>query len=259
MLDLSIALVQTNVVWEDKPTNLNHFTQILKSITNAHLVVLPEMFNTGFSMNPSKNGESMDGETIQWMKQTAKQHNFELAGSLIIEEQGHYYNRFVKVSPDGAIEHYDKRHAFSMAGEDTVFTKGSQRVIWETNGWKICPQVCYDLRFPVWSRNDSQYDILLYTANWPTKRINHWLALAKARAIENQCYVAAVNRIGVDGEGIEYNGNSIICDFDGKSLAHHVDDDMVLMTTLSYSDLQDRRKQFDVLSDRDDFRINPTS
>lgn len=259
MLDLSISLVQTSIVWEDKQANLDHFTRILKSIPSTHLVVIPEMFNTGFSMNPSKNGETMDGITINWMKQIANSHQFELAASLIIEEDGKYYNRFVKVSPSGNIESYDKRHAFSMAGEDKVFTKGNSRVIWNTQGWRICPQVCYDLRFPVWSRNDSNYDLLLYTANWPTKRINHWLALAKARAIENQCYVAAVNRIGTDGEGIDYNGNSVVCDYDGESLAHNVGDNIILTTTLSFSNLQERRKQFGVLKDKDAFNITEST
>lgn len=256
MLDLTIALVQTTVVWEDKKANLNHFTNVLQSAPNSDLMVLPEMFNTGFSMNPDKNGETMNGETIQWMFQMSKQLDTEICGSLIIEENQQYFNRFVKVTPQGEMSHYDKRHAFSMAGEDKVFTKGQRRVVWETKGWKICPQVCYDLRFPIWSRNDSGYDLLLYTANWPTKRIHHWLALTKARAIENQCYLAAVSRIGKDGEGIEYNGNSIVCDFDGEVMSHNEGDDTIIIAQLSYDNLQRRRQQFGVLRDRDDFTIH---
>jgi omega-amidase len=255
MRDLNISLIQTSVVWEDKQTNLNHFSQKISQVGSADLIVLPEMFNTGFTMDASRFAESMDGETIQWIMSNAKRLNKHIAGSLIVEELGLYYNRFVCASPNGALMHYDKRHAFSMAGEDKVFAKGQDRVVWDINGWKICPMVCYDLRFPVWSRNNLNYDVLLYTANWPTKRINHWLTLAKARAIENQCYVAAVSRIGTDGVGIEYNGNSIICDFDGESLSHNEGKDTIVATTLSYANLQARRTQFKVLHDKDDFSL----
>lgn len=255
MQDLTISLIQTSVYWEDTPANLEHFANKMTALQKSDFVVLPETFNTGFTMNAAGNAESMNGSTVSWMKQQASKHHIHLAGTLIIKEGDNFFNRFIMVNPAGELSHYDKRHAFSMGGEDKVFTKGDKRVIWETNGWKICPQVCYDLRFPVWSRNDSDYDLLLYTANWPTKRISHWLALAKARAIENQCYVAAVSRIGVDGDGIEYNGNSVVYDFNGDTLTHNQGEDTVLTTNLSYVDLQKRRTQFPVLKDGDSFSV----
>jgi omega-amidase len=255
MLDLKISLIQTSVFWEDQDANLSHFADRLATIPSSDLVVLPEMFNTGFTMNAVNQSETMNGLTIQWMKNQADMHGIHIAGSLIIEVDNKYYNRFVKVDPFGNVSFYDKRHLFSMAGEDKVFTKGSQRVIWEVNNWKIYPQVCYDLRFPVWSRNDLQYDVLLYSANWPAKRINHWLSLIKARAIENQCYVAGLNRIGSDGAGFDYNGNSLISDYDGYNLDHNVGEDVILTASLSYEELQNRRKQFDVLRDGDGFEV----
>lgn len=255
MHNLRISLIQTHVVWEQKDINLRHFETRFEALKKSDLVILPEMFNTGFSMDAEKHGESMTGPTVQWLVTQAKKLNIHLAGTLIIKENEAYYNRFVKADPHGKIEFYDKRHAFSMAGEDKVFAKGKERVVWEINGWKICPMICYDLRFPVWSRNDLAYDLLVYSANWPSKRIQHWLSLVKARAIENQCYVAALSRIGIDGEGIEYNGNSLICDFDGEALSHNEGSDTILFASLSYNDLTARRKQFDVLNDRDSFEL----
>ncbi|MFT5481089.1 MAG: omega-amidase [Bacteroidia bacterium] len=255
MRHLSISMVQTHVVWEQKDINLRHFETRFETLQKSDLIILPEMFNTGFSMNAEKHAESMTGPTVQWLIDQAKKLKIHLAGTLIIKEGNAYFNRFVKSDPQGNIEHYDKRHAFSMAGEDKIYTKGTERVIWDVNGWKVCPMVCYDLRFPVWSRNDLDYDILVYSANWPTKRIKHWLSLVKARSIENQCYVAALSRIGIDGEGVEYNGNSLICDFDGEAITHNEGNDTILHAVLSHDELLQRRNKFGVLNDRDSFSV----
>ncbi len=255
MQDLIVSLVQTTQVWEDKTSNLNHFDRLLKDVPKADLVVLPEMFNTGFTMNAEKHAESTGGQSIEWLRERSAEHHFHLAATLIIKEEGHFYNRFVMVSPTGELAYYDKRHLFSMAGEHTIFSPGLDQPVWSVNGWNISPQVCYDLRFPVWSRNRSQYDVLLYSANWPKKRINHWKFLLRARAVENQCYVAAVNRIGYDGNDIEYNGNSMIVDFDGNHLSINEDDNTILTSTLSAEALKQRRQDFPVLNDADVFDL----
>ncbi len=255
MQDLTISLIQTTVDWEDKSQNLTRFQKLISRTPNSDLIVLPEMFNTGFSMDAEKHAETMAGITVSWLKEMASTSKSAVAGSLIIEENGKFYNRFVMAHPSGTIERYDKRHAFSMAGEDKVFSKGLSVALWKINGWTICPMVCYDLRFPVWSRNTNHYDLLLYTANWPEKRIGHWSALLKARAIENQCYVAAVSRIGEDGQAINYNGQSTIIDFDGSALNQTTSSETVITATLSKKYLQDRRNQFPVLEDGDTFHV----
>lgn len=255
MQDLNVTIVQTTLNWEDKSGNLNHFASTLSEIQSTDLVVLPEMFSTGFSMNAPMLAETMEGPTVQWMTKIAQEHNFNLCGSVIIQENGNYYNRFVLARRNGKIEHYDKRHTFSMAGEHEVFAKGQSQVIWEINDWKLCPQVCYDLRFPVWSRNTSDYDVLLYSANWPAKRIPHWDTLLKARAVENQCYVVACNIVGRDGNDIEYVGHSGAIDFDGEWICYAEKEAEVLSIRLDANDLMSRRKAFPVLFDRDTFTI----
>jgi predicted amidohydrolase len=223
---------------------------------DSDLAVLPEMFTTGFTMEVNDLAETMDGNAVQWMKSQAAKQNIAICGSLIISEGTNVYNRFVLAKPDGSTTHYDKRHLFTMAGEHESFSPGNENKNWDVNGWSIRPQVCYDLRFPVFSRNTDQYHLLLYTANWPEKRIGHWRKLLIARAIENQCYVAAVNRVGRDGKSIAYNGNSMFIDFDGRVIQERMNKSIVLTSTLSISDLLERRKQFPVLDDQDQFDLS---
>ena len=196
---MKVAIIQTALIWENPNANRIQFEEKIRGIEqNVDLIVLPEMFSTGFTMNPETVAETMNGETISWMQTLAKHKNSAITGSLVIVENGKYYNRLVFVLPSGEIKHYDKRHLFSLAGEEKVYTKGKTKLIIEYKGFKICPLICYDLRFPVFSRNVEDYDVLLYVANWPKPRINAWNALLKARAIENMCYVVGVNRIGED-------------------------------------------------------------
>jgi len=256
MQDLNVTIIQSALNWEDKSGNQNHFASILSSLQPTDLVVLPEMFFTGFSMNASMLAETMEGPSVRWMTKMATEHNFNLCGSVIIQENDNYFNRFVLARSNGNIEHYDKRHTFSMAGEHEVFAKGQSQVTWEIDGWKLCPQVCYDLRFPVWSRNTSDYDVLLYSANWPAKRIAHWDTLLKARAVENQCYVIACNIVGEDGNQIDYVGHSGAIDFDGAWIGYAENDEEVLSVRLDANDLISRRKAFPVLFDRDSFSID---
>ena len=196
---MKIAIFQTKLVWEAPKENRNLIQEYIDSCEdNFDLIVLPEMFTSGFTMNPEAVAESMNGDTIQWLQLNAKNRNCAIVGSLVIEENGNYFNRLVFVFPSGKIEHYDKRHLFTLAGEEKVYKRGEEKLIVEYNGWRICPLVCYDLRFPVFSRNVENYDLLIYVANWPKPRINAWNALLKARAIENISYALGVNRIGFD-------------------------------------------------------------
>ncbi|MDX5585850.1 MAG: nitrilase family protein, partial [Aureibaculum sp.] len=210
---LTIALVQTDLVWENpKQNKINISNEIDALSENMDLIILPETFTTGFTMNPYDFAETMNGEVILWLKSVATTKNTAITGSLIIKENGKYYNRLVFVFPSGEIQIYDKRHTFTFAGEDKVFTAGDNKLIVDYRGWKICPLICYDLRFPVWARNIENYDVLLYVANWPKPRINAWNTLLKARAIENMCYCVGVNRVGVDSRGNTYTGNSAVYD-----------------------------------------------
>jgi len=195
---ISVSIIQSDIIWEDRLSNLENYQNKINQIESTDLIVLPEMFTTGFSMNPKDISETMSGETIQWMKANASKMNSAICGSIIIEEDDKYFNRFIWVNPDGSIHHYDKKHLFSFAGEDKNYTSGNNKLIIEYKGWKICPLICYDLRFPVWSRNSEGYDLLIYVANWPDKRKLAWKTLLTARAIENQCYVIGVNRVGKD-------------------------------------------------------------
>ncbi len=216
---MKVAIIQTALIWENPNANRIQFEEKIRGIEqNVDLIVLPEMFSTGFTMNPETVAETMNGETISWMQTLAKHKNSAITGSLVIVENGKYYNRLVFVLPSGEIKHYDKRHLFSLAGEEKVYTKGKTKLIIEYKGFKICPLICYDLRFPVFSRNVEDYDVLLYVANWPKPRINAWNALLKARAIENMCYVVGVNRIGEDQNNHVYNGNSQVIDYLGETL-----------------------------------------
>lgn len=225
----------------------------------TEIVVLPEMFSTGFSMQPRKLAEKMDGETVQWMKRIAAAKKVVLTGSVIIEENGHYYNRLLWVLPDGQLGYYDKRHRFAFAGEDKEYTPGNKRLIAQVKGWKINLQVCYDLRFPVWARqqvNDvPEYDVLLYVANWPERRSHAWKSLLTARAIENQCYVVGVNRVGIDGNGINHSGDSMVLDALGTILYHKQDEEDIYTLVLERSGLTEVREKFPFWKDADQFNI----
>jgi predicted amidohydrolase len=255
---MSLALLQVNIVWENKAANLRRYTELIRSLPgHVRLVVLPEMFSTGFSMRPEKWAEKDDGDTLQWLRQRAVERRSAITGSIIVEENGRYFNRLFFVFPDGSYQWYDKRHLFSMGEEDKHYTAGRQRLIVEYEGWRICPLVCYDLRFPVWSRNYGEaYDLLLYVANWPTVRINVWETLLAARAIENQCYVAGGNRCGTDGEGNAYNGRSQVIDCKGRPISVAADDaEEAVLATLSWDALQGFRKKFPAGKDADEYRL----
>ncbi len=214
---MKIALIQSPLVWENPTANRNHFEEKINAIAEkVDLIVLPEMFTTGFTMNPAAVAETMEGETIQWLQLVAKVKNSAITGSLIIKEKNNYYNRLVFVFPSGEIQFYDKRHLFTLAGEDKVYTSGNQKLIVDYLGWKICPLICYDLRFPVFARNIEDYDVLIYVANWPKPRINAWDILLKARSVENMCYTIGVNRTGLDDNNLEYVGHSQTADFLGN-------------------------------------------
>lgn len=257
MRDLSITTIQTTLFWEDPDKNLNHFSELIESIkTETDLIILPEMFTTGFSMNSTKLSEKMDGKSVKWLQKQAKQTKALIIGSLIIKEKGHFFNRLIAAHPSGEIQYYNKRHLFRMAKEDAHFSAGNKQTSITYKGWKIAPYICYDLRFPVWSRNTNQNDLYLYIANWPTARINAWSTLIKARAIENLSYVCGVNRIGIDGKGIAYNGQSAIIDYKGDTVESHLDNDSIITTLLSKKKLVDFRAKFPAHLDADNFIIN---
>ena len=254
---MKIALIQSDLYWENALENRKQFeSRINRMDSEVNLIVLPEMFSTGFTMNASAMAERMKGETVLWMQEIAKQKNSAVAGSLIIEENGQYYNRMLFVFPSGKIEHYDKRHLFSLAGENQFYTSGTQKVIVEYLDWKICLQVCYDLRFPVFARNVENYDLLLYVANWPKVRTNAWDALLKARAIENLSYVVGVNRVGLDANNYEHIGHSQAVDFLGNYILEPQETEDVFVVELDKNAMLETRKKLDFLSDKDEFRID---
>jgi omega-amidase len=264
--NLSITLIQSNLHWENVDANLQMFSQKITGVqTPTDIIILPEMFSTGFSMNAPKLAEGMDGKAVNWMRQTAAAKNCIVTGSLIItapvscsESKMAYYNRLVWMQPDGEYLYYDKRHLFSLSKEEMVFEPGNERLIAEWKGWKICPLICYDLRFPVWSRNtDNGYDLLLYVANWPERRVYAWKHLLVARAIENQCYVAGINRIGNDGLDFHYSGDSMVLDAMGNVLYHKNDGEDVFTIELNYEALQKTKDTLPFLKDADKFSLNP--
>jgi predicted amidohydrolase len=254
---MKISVIQPEVAWENKSLNFKIIANILSPLFNkTDIVILPEMFNTGFSMNPDELSESSSGETLLWMKKTAETGNFGICGSYIVKEDLNFFNRWVFVSPENEIWHYDKRHLFTMGGEDRLFTAGNSRVNFSFRGVRIAPYICYDLRFPVWSRNQEGSDLIIYAANWPEKRRNVWNLLLKARAIENQCYVAGSNRTGTDGEGISYCGESMITDPKGEIIASAgTGKNCSASAELSLTELNAFRNKFPVLNDADNFTI----
>jgi omega-amidase len=253
---MKIALIQSPLHWENPEANRNYFEEKINSISNSiDLVVLPEMFTTGFTMNPSKVAETMRGETVVWLQSLAKSKNFAITGSLVIEENGKFYNRLLFVFPSGEMQQYDKRHLFTLAGEDKVYASGKEKLIIAYKGFKICPLICYDLRFPVFARNVEDYDLLFYVASWPEIRINAWDALLKARAIENMSYVVGVNRIGEDSNGYEYVGHSQAVDFLGNYILDPQESEGVFLVELDKELLLKTRQKLDFLSDKDIFEI----
>ena len=255
--NLNIAIIQANLKWEDSKANRDLFSEKIKTLSDSvELIVLPEMFTTGFSMNAEDLAEENDGETLQWMKKQAKLKNSAITGSVIITENGQFYNRLFFVFPDGTVQKYDKRHTFTLAKEDKTYTAGEERLIVNYKGWKICPLICYDLRFPVWARNTEDYDLLIYVANWPKKRVAAWGALLKARAIENMSFCVGVNRVGEDGDGFLYNGHSAIYDCLGEILIHeNVESEFAKEITLDKTHLENTRNQLKFLQDRDKFKL----
>jgi len=259
---LSVTTIQTPLHWEDPTTNLAMLEAKIAAAPAATVVVLPEMFNTGFSMRPSVLAETMNGLTVQWMRQMAMQHRVVLCGSLMVAEAGHYFNRLVWMLPTGQSGHYDKRHLFAYAGENEFYTPGQKKCLASVNGWKINLQVCYDLRFPVWSRQQSTdndgsslYDLLVYVANWPAKRGHAWRTLLQARAIENQCYVVGVNRVGQDGNGIDYDGDTMVVDPLGTVMYQAGSEAAVATTLLSKAHLTEVRQKFPFWKDGDRFDL----
>lgn len=262
---LTFSLIQGNLVWEDKHANIKNFEEkILSMEAPTNIIVLPEMFSTGFSMEPEKLAEKMDGDTVEWMKSIAKKKNVILAGSLIIEEDDQFYNRLLWVLPNGQVGQYNKRHCFSLAGEDQHYAHGSKRAIASVGGWRINLQICYDLRFPVWARQQLQqddegvypeYDVLLYVANWPASRSHAWKTLLNARAIENQSFVIGVNRIGKDFNGTDHAGDSMVIDPLGEVLYHASEHEDIQTITLSREKLDAVRARFPFWSDADAFYI----
>jgi predicted amidohydrolase len=257
---LTITGIQSNLHWEDKKANLEMFEEKISSINQpTEIVVLPEMFSTGFSMNPELLAETMDGETVKWMKKISAEKKIILTGSAIIEEDKKYFNRLIWMLPNGQFGYYDKRHLFAYGDEDQHYNEGTKRLIASVTGWKINLLVCYDLRFPVWSRqqNDSspEYDVLIYVANWPERRITAWKTLLQARAIENQCYVVGVNRLGEDGIKIHYSGESMVVDPLGEILYYKKGEEDIFTTIFNKTHLEKVREKFPFWKSADSFKI----
>lgn len=258
MENLKITTFQGYLFWENIDKNLQNIGLRLSGgiREKTDLIILPEMFNTGFSMNAAQLAESMGGKTMDWMHQTAIKHNCEITGSLIIKETGKYYNRLIWMRPDGTYQHYDKKHLFTLAKEDEVYTPGNKRIMVELKGWKICPAICYDLRFPVWLRNtDELYDLLVIVANWPEKRAAHWRALLAARAIENQAYVIGLNRVGHDGNEVYHSGDSSCIDPNGNTVYYKRDEEDVYTFSIIGDEVNKTRTALPFLNDADDFAI----
>lgn len=266
MNDLKITIIQSDLHWENKEKNFEMFSQKIASISEAtDLIVLPEMFTTGFSMRPELFAETTNGNTIAWMKAKAKEKNCVITGSFICEDkavpagrQGKHFNRLVWMNPNGTYSTYDKRHLFRMGDEDKHYGHGEKKIIVDLKGWKICPLICYDLRFPVWARNTKEnlYDVLIYVANWPERRALPWKSLLVARAIENQSYTIGVNRVGNDGNDIYHSGDSVALNFKGETISKiESGKESISTITLNYQDLENFRKQFPVMLDADDFEI----
>lgn len=270
MSSLTITTIQANLIWENKQANLQMLEAKIDSIQQpTEIVVLPEMFSTGFSMQPELFSDTMDGETVNWMKRMAITKKIILTGSIIIKDESNYFNRLIWMLPNGQYGYYDKRHLFAFAQEDQHYTAGKKRLIASVKGWKINLQICYDLRFPVWARQSPplplesglggelipEYDLLIYVANWPQKRSHAWKTLLAARAIENQCYVIGVNRVGNDGNNIYHSGDSMVINPLGETLYQKADEEDIHTLTLQKADLEEVRNRFPFWKDGDDFTL----
>lgn len=261
---MKVTIIQSHIYWQDREKNLSHFARIIDSINEkTDLIVLPEMFTTGFTMSPELFAEKSNGETLRWLKKKSAEKNAIITGSVSVDDNGKYFNRLFWVRPDGKVKTYDKRHLFRMAKEDEHYNAGNKKIIVELEGWNVCPLICYDLRFPVWSRNKFSkrkkswdYDVLLYVANWPKVRRHPWKQLLIARAIENQCYVIGVNRIGKDGNGFEHSGDSMIINPRGEIISKTKANKHNIETLeLDKNYLEEFRKIFPVGLDADNFEL----
>ena len=253
MQDLKVTLIQSELVWEDISSNLTGFDNTINAVEeDTHLIILPEMFSTGFTMNAAALAQDMKGSAVKWIKEKSAEKTVDILGSIIAEDGGKFFNRLVWAKPDGEIFIYDKKHLFRMAGEEKIYSAGSKNITVELNGWKIRPFICYDLRFPVWTRNvKNQFDAAIFIANWPERRSAHWKALLQARAIENQCYVIGVNRVGTDGNGLTYSGDSSIIDPWGTVIFQKSNQTCIHTAELSYDVLKTSREDFPVWMDAD--------
>jgi omega-amidase len=258
-MSLKVTLIQADLKWESMNENLKYFTkQIEKIAFPTDLVILPELFTTGFTMNVSTVSEEINGESVKWMREMARSMQVHIIGSLLIKEQEKYYNRLIWMKPTGHYLAYNKRHLFRMGEEHLYYTAGTDKLIVHLHKWKIRPLICYDLRFPVWSRNVSDYDLLIYIANWPSSRISVWEILLRARAIENHCYLIGLNRIGTDGMGMNYSGDSLVIDYKGNIIKKlPCNKDISETVTLDLGELKEFRKKFPVHLDADKFKIEP--
>jgi omega-amidase len=258
---LKVALIQTELFWKDKTANMAMLEEKIMNLPpEVDLIILPEMFTTGFTMDAKEVAEPMNLDTTKWMKQMAAQTNAVVTGSAIINDKGNYYNRLLWVRPDGNVGSYDKRHLFRMASEDAHYNMGMERKVFEWKGWKIMPQICYDLRFPVWSRNrvlekEMEYDLIFFVANWPSPRVGAWDVLLQARAVENLSYSIGVNRVGEDGNGITYSGHSGAYNHKGERLSYSEDKEDILYAELDYDSLQEYRDKFPAWMDADGFEL----
>jgi predicted amidohydrolase len=255
--NLNTAIIQADLAWENTEKNLNSFSEKINFIDkDVDLIVLPEMFSTGFSMNAENLAEPPQGPAFKWMQEIARKRNVAVTGSVIVKENNNFYNRLFFVFPDTTFKTYDKRHTFTLAREDQTYTAGNERLIVEYKGWKICPLICYDLRFPVWARNTVDYDLLIYVANWPETRIHAWDILLQARAIENMSYCIGVNRTGSDGNKYQYNGHSAIYDCLGKPLfKNDREAEFTQVLSLEKSHVSETREKLKFLQDRDSFSL----
>lgn len=253
---MKIAFIQAPLAWENPKENRVYFESKINEIQlDVQIIVLPEMFTSGFTMNPERVAEGMEGETLSWLKQLAASRNCAFMGSLVITEDDQFFNRFVFVAPSGNVEYYDKKHLFTLSGENVAYVAGKEKYIIEYLGWKICPLICYDLRFPVFSRNTEDYDLLVYVASWPKTRVNAWDILLQARAVENMCYAVGVNRLGTDGNGYEYVGHSQAVDFLGHYLQEPTQMEGSFVVILNKEKLIETRQKLGFLNDRDAFEL----
>ena len=256
MQNLAVKIIQPDLIWESPQENRENLEKLISHGKKANLIVLPEMFTTGFTMDASKWAEEKDGVTTQWLQKMAKNHNAVVTGSIIIKENEKFYNRLLWVKPDGSYSEYSKKHLFRLAKEERTYSPGDKKIVEEINGWRISPFICYDLRFPVWIRNKEEYDLAIFVANWPERRSTAWKTLLRARAIENLCFVVGCNRSGTDGNDIFYSGDSALIGPDGEEMSEITNKEGLIDLELDLYDLQVFRRKFQFYRDRDSFTIN---